>query len=80
MIYIDFCFVSCNIGIEIYFESSMENVLCKLINNALSDAAKRGQSGPGSNDDESALHIPQNSRTGAPQSDCVVSYTGHLLG
>ena len=35
------------------------------------------QSGPGINGNEEVLHIPQNSRTGALQSDClnVISWT-----
>ena len=36
-----------------------------------------GQSGPGSNDNERLLHIPQNSRTGASLLDCLISYSGH---
>ena len=38
-----------------------------------------GQIRPGSNGSEEVLHIPQNSRTGAPTSDGLVSYPGHLL-
>ena len=39
-----------------------------------------GQSGPGSNDNEGVLCIPQSSNiTGASPSDFLVSYPGHLL-
>ena len=37
------------------------------------------QSGPGSNDNEEVLHIPQSSRSGASPSDSLVSYPGHSL-
>ena len=40
-----------------------------------------GQSGPGSDDNNGVLRIPQSfSITGASPSDCLVSYPGHLLG
>ena len=40
----------------------------------LSDVTTLGQSGPGSDDYEGVLHIPQNSRiTEASPSDCLVS-------
>ena len=38
------------------------------------------QSGPGTNSNEWALHIPQSSRTGASLSDGLVLYPGHSLG
>ena len=41
----------------------------------------RGQSGPEGNGNEGVLCIPQcPSITGTSPSDCLVSYTGHLLG
>ena len=37
-------------------------------------------SGPGSDDNEGVLHIPQSSMiTGTSPSDCLVSYLGHSL-
>ena len=45
----------------------------------LTDTTTPGQSEPGSNGNESILHIPQNSRTGASLSNGLVSYLGHLL-
>ena len=48
------------------------------IDKTLSGATTPGQSGPGSDGNEGALHIPQSSSiTGASSSDCLVSYTGH---
>ncbi len=39
-----------------------------------------GQSGPGRNDNEGLLHIPQSSSiTGASPSDCLVLYPGGVL-
>ena len=47
---------------------------------ALSGATTPGQSGPGSDDNEGVLCIPQSpSITGTSPSDCLVSYPGHLL-
>ena len=47
----------------------------------LSGATTLGQSGPGSNNNEGELHIPQSgSITGAFSSDCLMLYPGHLLG
>ena len=47
---------------------------------ALSDATTQGQSGPGSDDYEGVLRIPQSSSTaGTSPSDCLVSYPGHSL-
>ena len=51
-----------------------------LIDRTLSGATTPGQNGPGSNDNEGVLCIPQNSSTtGASPSECLVSYTGHSL-
>ena len=51
------------------------------IDRTLSGSTTLGQSGPGSDGNEGVLHILQNSSiTGAPLSDCLVSYPGHLLG
>ena len=51
------------------------------IDRALSGATTPGQSGPGSNDTEWVLCIPQSSSiTGASPSDLLGSYPGHLLG
>ena len=51
------------------------------IDRALSGATILGQSGPGRNDNEGVLRIPQSpSITGASPSDCLVSYTGHSWG
>ena len=36
-----------------------------------------GHSGPGNNDNERLLHIPQSNRTEASPSDCLMSYPGH---
>ena len=38
-----------------------------------------GQSGPGSNGNEEAFHIPQSSKTGASPSYGLVSYPRHTL-
>ena len=47
----------------------------------LSGATAPGQSGPGSDDNEGVLCIPQSSSiTGTSPSDCLVSYQGHSLG
>ena len=48
---------------------------------ALSGATTLGHSGPGSDDNEGVLHIPQSSSiTGTSPSDCLVSYPGHSSG
>ena len=50
------------------------------IHRALSGATIPSQSGPGSNDNEGVLCIPQSSSiTGTSPSDCLVSYSGHSL-
>ena len=50
------------------------------IDRALSDATILHQCGPGSNDNEGVLRIPQGSSiTGTSPSDCLVSYSGHSL-
>ena len=46
----------------------------------LSSAATLDQSGPGSNDNEGALHSPQISKAGASLLDGLISYLGHSLG
>ena len=51
------------------------------IDQTLSGASTLSQSGPGSDGSEGVLRIPQSSNiTGAPPSDCLVSYPGHSLG
>ena len=49
------------------------------IDRALSGTTTPDQSGPGSNDNEGVLHIPQISKAGVSQSACLVSYPGHSL-
>ena len=50
------------------------------IDRNLSGGTTLGQSGPGSDDNEGVLHIPQSSNiTTASPSDCLMSYTGHSL-
>ena len=47
----------------------------------LSGTTTPGQSGPGSDDNEGVLCIPQSANiTGASPSDCLMSYPGHSLG
>ena len=48
-----------------------------LIDKTPSDVTTPGQSGPGSNDNEGALRIPQISKAGALPSDCLMSYPGY---
>ena len=49
------------------------------IDRTLSGATTLGQSGPGSDDNEGVLHIPQNSSiTGTSPSDCLVSHPENL--
>ena len=50
------------------------------INKTLSGTTTPGQSWPGSNGNEGALHIPQSSRTESSPSDCLMSYPGHSVG
>ena len=51
------------------------------IDRTLSDTTTPDQSGPGSNDNEWVLWIPQSSSiTGTSASDCLASYAGHSLG
>ena len=58
----------------------MSDSSIKSTEKTLSEATTPDQSGPGSNDNEGVLHIPQNSCiTGASSSDCLVSYPGHTL-
>ena len=50
------------------------------IDKTLSGATTPGQSGPGSDDNEGVLCIPQSSSiTGIWPSECLPSYTGHSL-
>ena len=52
----------------------------KLIERTLPGATTTGQSGPGSNDNEEILCIPQSSNINlTSQLDCLVSCLGHLL-
>ena len=45
----------------------------------LSGATNPGQSGPGSDENERVLHIPESSRiTETTPTDCLASYPGHL--
>ena len=57
----------------------MSNSSVQPIDRTLSDATTLGQSGPRNNVSKGVLHIPQSSSTGGSPSDCLVSYTGHLL-
>ena len=51
------------------------------IDRILSSAANLGQNGPGSDDNEGVLRIPQSfSIIGASLSDCLTSWCGHLSG
>ena len=50
------------------------------IDRTLSGATTQGQSGPGSNGNESVLRISESSSiSGASLSDCLMSYPGHSL-
>ena len=58
-----------------------QTVLFDTIDKTQSSAITPGQSGPESNGNEGVLYIPRSSSiTGASQSDCLMSYPGHLLG
>ena len=51
------------------------------IDRTLSSATTPGQSGPENDGNEEVLRIPQTScSTGTLPSDCLVSYSAHLLG
>ena len=64
----------------IQFSISMQFNSIQPIDRARSGAIIPGQSGPGSNDNEKVLSIPQRlSITGTSPSDCLVSYLGHSL-
>ena len=52
----------------------------QFINRTLSGAKTLCQNGPGSNDSEGVLHIPQSSKTGASPSNSLVLYPRQLLG
>ena len=58
---------------------SISNSSIWSINRTLSGATTPGQSGRGSDDSKGVLYNSQISRTGVSQSDCFVSYSGHLL-
>ena len=59
----------------------MSNSSIRLIDKILLGATTTGQSGPGSDDNEEVLHIPQSSGiTGASPSDYLMPYPGHSLG
>ena len=59
----------------------MSNISFWFIDRTLSDATIEAQSGPGSDDNEGVLCIPQSSSiTWASPSDCLVSHPGHSLG
>ena len=45
----------------------------------LSGVTTPSKNGPGSNGNEEVLYIPQDSKTGASPSDCLMSYPGYLL-
>ena len=77
---IDFVYMQLNIKTVLFqtiqFSISMQFSSFRLIDRTLSGATTLGQSGSGSD----VLCIPQSlSITGASPSDCVVSYSGHLL-
>ena len=62
-----------------FAHSLKSNSLIQPIDKTLSGATTLGHSGPGSNDNEGVLCIPQNSSiTGASSSDCLVLYPGHI--
>ena len=65
----------------IQFSISMQFSFIQPVDRALSVTTIPGQSGPGSNDNEGVLCIPQSSSiSGTSSLDCLVSYTGHSLG
>ena len=49
------------------------------IDRTISCATTPGLGEPGSNGNEGVLYIPESSRTGASQSDGLMSYPGHSL-
>ena len=55
------------------------NSFILFIDRTLTSTMILGQSGPGSNDNEGAIPIPQSFRTRISRLDCSVSYQGHLL-
>ena len=64
----------------IQFNTSTQFISIWLIDRTLSGATTPGQSGPGSDGNEGAIHIPQSSSiTGSSPSDCLVSYSRHSL-
>ena len=65
----------------IQFSISTQFSSIRPIDTTLSGATTPDQSGPGSDDNEELLRIPQSSSiTGTSLSDCLVSYAGHSLG
>ena len=59
----------------------MSNTSIWPIDRAFSGATTPCENGPGSDGNEGVHRIPQSSSTdGASPSDCLASYTGHLLG
>ena len=60
--------------------SSISNSSIWPMDRTLSGTTTLGQNGPGSNDNEGVLHIPQISKTDASPSDGLVSYPEYLLG
>ena len=55
------------------------HIVCSnwLIDGTKSVATPLVQRGPGSNDNEGVLHVPQSSKIGALPSDGLLSYPGH---
>ena len=75
-----FLFQAIQLSQTILFSISIQLVLFKPIDRALSGANIPGESGPGSNGNEGVLCIPQSSSiTGTSLSGCLVSYPGHSL-
>ena len=79
-----FVYVQLNIKIVLFqtiqFSFSTQFISNFPIDRILSDATFLGQSGSGSNGNESVLRISQSSSiTGTSSSDCLVPYPGHSL-
>ena len=61
-------------------DDEISNSSIRPIDKTLSGATTPSQSGPGNDANEGVHRIPQSSSiTGTSTSDCLVSYTGHLL-
>ena len=56
--------------------SKLSNTSIPPIDDILTDTIKSAEPGIGGN--EALLNIPQNSGTGASESDCLASYPGHF--